>query len=424
MSKREKPLGDGLYLDTRCDSYLWRGRVNGKPKSKRIKHPQTGAVATTTNMTLTEARRIAKAIAGDVAGGGERFFPKPAEGITVRDAWKLYWDREAKILSSSKEKDSHWRRIIEPAIGDRIITTLDTDADLGALVERHLQAAYANGEKGNATLNLFKNLSAFFAWCEGRGRAATGVKVSPMRGLVKPIDPKRNKRPARALGEQELIWLFAALDRYSKAPCRSDGRAQRIRDCEATEVLLRSMCRRNEIFDRSWDDLSDEGLFIPKTKMGYPLLLPLTDSMRAIIGEKPEKGDRIFVAKSDWLAHTIEDIRPIMTEIAQEAGSNADFHTPDFDGEPNPSYFTLHDFRDTAKTWMGRQMREDEEPMFSRETQEACLNHREKGVGAIYNADLDDPRWALPQRKRAGALFNAYLDGLKAKALEQMALAA
>ena len=62
-------------------------------------------------------------------------------------------------------------------------------------------------------------------------------------------------------------------------------------------------------------------------------------------------------------------------------------------------------------------MRDDDMPMFPREVQEACLNHREGGVGAIYNADVESPYWALAQRKRAGAFWNNCLDRLKAEAL-------
>jgi hypothetical protein len=49
--------------------------------------------------------------------------------------------------------------------------------------------------------------------------------------------------------------------------------------------------------------------------------------------------------------------------------------------------------------------------------QEACLNHREGGVGAIYNADVGSPYWMLAQRKRAGEAWNAFLDRVKAGAL-------
>ena len=430
--KEEAVKSHGLYLDTLAKggkSYVWRGRVAGKPVRKVLRHPKTGAVATTLNMTLTEAKTIAKAIIADAAKGEGRHFPAKVEGITVSAAWRLYMERDGDKQEMAAQKRSHFKRHVEPLWGKRIISTI-TDDDCDALIEGVYTAALARGEVGAGANNLQKTLNTFFRWCVAKARTKTGVRSNPMDGMAMKANVALTKRPPRPLGARELVWLFRALDHYRNAPCRSDGRAQRIRDTEATEFLLRSMCRRTETFSAQWSWLVEGGLSIPAamTKNGYPILVPLTASMLELIGEQSDDvpdSAPIFVAKVDSIAHTIEDLRPIMNEIARKEGWNGDFDIQKLeDGSHNPDYFTLHDFRDTGKTFLQDQVRDDDEPMFSPMTQEACLNHREKGVGALYNGALDDPRWFYPQRKRAGAFYNDWLDGLKAKAMAKVKLAA
>lgn len=425
----ETALGDGLYLDTRCDSFVWRGRVNKKPTRKVIRHPQTDAVATTNNMTKTEARRIAKDMSADAANGGGKYFPAPAGGITVRDAWDIYMKRDGSKRKSAGEKRSHWTRFLEPAIGGMALANV-TRKDCASIVSKLLTEVTAKGENGNAALNLQKNMKRFFNWCADEGYGDTHLEQSPMVAMkARPIDVKLTKRPARALDDRELVWLYRALERFAATPRPKTTAEGRRRQVDATEALLRSMCRRNEVLDSDWSVVRDDGFLVPKDKAknGHPILVPWSDSFRALVGTKPDDVEttaKVFGGSAGWLARTIEDVRVLMNEIAREDGFNGDFCADKIDGVHNPHYFSLHDFRDTSKTWLARQLGEDDMPIFPREVQESCLNHREQGVGAIYNADLDDPRWFFSQRKRAGDAWNAYLDGLKAKALETRSMAA
>lgn len=420
-TKRETALGDGLYLDNRSNSYLWRGRVNGKPVSKRVRHPN-GAVGTTDNMTKTDARRVAKDMAADAANGtGRHFAVTPSGGVTVEQAWDFYWRREASTLRSKGEKRTHWTTVIKPEWGNKPLASI-TKRDCSTLVEKRLAAALEAGETGTAANNLMKTLKRFFAWCADEGYGATGLEQSPMDGLKrKPVDVKRTKRGSRALDEAELRWLFRAFESYATTLGHREIAVSKRRVVEAQEFLLRSLCRREDILAARWGWLQSDGLMIPRTKMGFPLLLPLTASMRALIGERPKDAADdapIWSLSVSHIAHEHADIRDHMTRVARRDGFNGDFSTPKFDGQHNPHYWTAHDYRDSGKTFLARQMRdEDDMPMFPREVQEAMLNHREGGVGAIYNADIASPYWALAQRKRAGAFWNAFLDRVKAEAL-------
>lgn len=428
--RRDHPLGDGCYLDTQSRTYIWRGRVAGKSARRAIRHPQTNMIATIATMSKTEAKRIAKGMTVDARRGEGVFAPEPdspasSEGITVQHAWAMYWMREASMLASSRQKKAHWEKVIQPQWGHRPLSSI-TDDDCCELINAAVALAESRNESGTAANNLFKTLQTFFNWCRGRGRPSTRLKVSPMDGMERPIDVTRTKRPARALDEQELIWLFRALAEYAAAPgLRAD--ANNARAAQATECLLRSMCRRSDIFAARWPWLQEDGLLIPKTKNSYAFLLPLPPSMRALIGDASGFGP-IWGSGMDRVAHTIEAVRRTMTGIAAKEGFSGDFSEEYLNKakrDRNPYHFTLHDFRDTAKGWLARQLRTDDDmPRYPLEVQEACLEHREKGVGAIYNANLSDPRWAYAQRKRAGEAWNAYLDTVKSKALAPNEIAA
>jgi integrase len=438
MTRKEQAVGShNLYLDPLADgskSYVWRGRVMGKPTRKVLRHPTTGAVATTANITLTEAKRIAKDMIADAANGGGRYFPiEHGTGITVRDAWDAYMKRDGSKLKSAGEKRSHWTRFIAPAIGRKKLVNVDRD-DCADIIGGLLAMADEKGENGNAALNLQKNMKRFFNWCADEGYSVTRLKASPMAAMRKrPIDVNLTKRPARSLTRLELKWFFMALDRFATTVGHKQTVEGQRRNADATEALLRSMCRRNEVMAATWAEVLQDGLMVTadRAKNNHPILVPWSPAFRALIGDRPDDAtdaENIFGYSAGHLSRVIEDVRVLMTEIAAADGFNGDF-VPEFFGEGdgkerNPFYFTLHDFRDTAKTWMQDQRRADHEPEFSKETQEACLNHREKGTGAIYNAALDDPYWFYAQRKRAGEAWNGYLDAIKAEALAPAALAA
>jgi hypothetical protein len=251
-TKRETALGDGLYLDNRSSTYLWRGRLNGKSKTHRIRHPN-GRVASVSDMKKAEARRLAKDIGADAANGGRRFFAvTPAGGVTVEQAWDAYWEREASLLQSRQEKQSHWTHFIKPAWTDRALASI-TKRDCATLLEERLRKAKVDGEDGTAANNLQKTLKRFFNWCvDAQGYGVTGLEASPMDGLKgKPHATKHTKGKSRGLDRQELVWFFRALERYAANVERFERAASKRRTMEAHEFLLRSMCRSEEVLGAS-----------------------------------------------------------------------------------------------------------------------------------------------------------------------------
>jgi len=395
--KGDTSLGGGLYRDDRgsSKSFVFRGRVSGKQVRKVLLNPVTGLPCTVENTTVTEARRYVADMKGDAANGGKKHFahidakPKPGDW-TVKQAWEAYMKAEGsqRRERTVEAKKALWTRFIEPAWGDRAVRTISR-RDCMALLSDVRQGFEAKGQQGTTTNVLHSNLGAFFKWC--LGRIELGVETDPMFGVPRPVKEKPD--PPRPLTTDELKTFFRAA---------AEVRATRARAIDAVEFLLRSSCRRNEIFDAQWGWLREDGLMIPaeKSKNGCAILVPLTDTMKALLGERPDSAsdnDRIFVNGSRWLSDGFEVLRDKMG-----------FH------------FTLHDFRDTFMTLMEEPQNEYDQPLFPMETRDACLNHRPGGVGAKhYHGGIREPRWFYAQRRGAGIFWNRWLDELKADALSQ-----
>lgn len=413
--KCEEPVGGGLYIDQRGKrkSYVWRGRVNGKPVRKVLCRPETGMTATIQNTTLTEARRFAKQYASDAVSGGIEHFahieakPKPGD-FNVTQAWADYMKHEGSKLRArtTENKASHFRRFIEPRWGAkpvRAITTKDCKALLNE-VRREFEAKRLVGAQVNV---LHSNLSKFFRFCAKRDEYR--VEFNPMLPLdERPINESLTRAPARDLTEVELRWFFQAAEQVA---------VTRRRGVEATEFLLRACLRRNEAFLAKWSWLLPDGLLVPAelAKNSYAILVPLTPTMLDLIGPRPANAkdeDRIFDWSLSWLIQTIRQIRPIMKRISGVSG--------DFDVKGDPRYFSLHNFRDTAFTLMGEPLDRYEQPIFSKDTRNGLLNHRPADVGSKrYDGKIQEARWLYGARKAAGAYWDDWLSRLKTEALEQ-----
>ena len=437
--KGDTPLGGGLYRDDRgkSKSFVFRGRVNGRTVRKVLLRPETGAVASADNTTVTEARRFIAELKGDAAAGGKQHFAhvnakaRPGD-FTVAQSWASYMAKEGstKRKRTSDRKAANYRRFIEPVWGERTVRSIST-ADCKALIGKVVAEFEAKGETGTPANKLHSDLNTFFAWCLTRYELK--VEGNPMfdrnAGKTIPTPVKEVPKPARDLEEWEIVLFFRAAQGYVSTPLsekalRRSAKAPetRRRSVEATEFALRSVCRRDENFTARWGWIQPDGLLVPASvaKMSQSILVPLTPQMLALIGERPpnaKDGDLIFGADSRWLQKALEGIRPIMTRIATD---EREFNG-DFADEEDGVHFTLHCFRDTFFTRMDEPRNEWEQPIFSAETRNACLNHRPADVGEKrYNGRRQDPRWKYAQRKGAVVFWNSWLDRLKAEAMAAM----
>ncbi|WP_114227017.1 MULTISPECIES: tyrosine-type recombinase/integrase [Sphingomonas] len=418
----EKAVEPGSPLWVRVEATADR---SGKARSKYVcrtvidRKSVRKIIGPVSEWTLSEAKRKALAIDADARDNGGAEHLATAKAVvgaqtgpcpnSVAEKFLDYMETEGKHKVSSKEKWTHYWRSIEPQWGARPVTSI-AKRDCVALLDLELKAAKARGETGTSANNLHKVLARFFNWVAGQGY----IEVSPMTGLKKKIDVSLTRRPPRPLNEQELIWLFQALDRLA------GPRAN------AIEFLLRSVCRIGNILDAKKENVGERGLLLPKTKNFTALMVPLTDSMKALLGDTEGAGNI-------WPGHlrrkagfVDEELRPMMEEIARADGFNGTFNVEHFaDKTRNLDFWTPHNFRDTATTWFENQLDADDDPLFPDHVQKAMLNHRPGSTkDKHYSAVALDPLWMYGARKKAGAAWNAYLDAVKAKALDQLKLAA
>jgi hypothetical protein len=369
-------------------------------------------------LTSTQLLWLCEAVQGVPAQPVEQ-----EEGPTVEDAWRLYMEREGgkRGKRTAEGKERIWRNHLH-VWASRPIRSI-TDDDCVGLLECKLKEAHARGEFGTGVNHVHKAMTRFFNWCMTHGRGATGMRSTPMLGIPKVVDETLTKRPPRPLSAQELRWLFQALAEFARVGGGKFLPDTAKRAAQALEFLLRSGCRRGNIFDALWGHVEAHGLFLPKTKNSTPLMVPLHPSMAALIGKRetttPDHA-LLWDAGDSFIGRAYEIVRQIMNRLAHAEGWNGDFTKEFIDGERNLTYTTLHDFRDSLTTILSR-------PPFrvASDDREALLNHRPATVESKhYNGDAQDAFWKIEERTEAGALWNDYLDRVKAEAINPTAKAA
>ena len=222
-------------------------------------------------------------------------------------------------------------------------------------------------DKHPTTANdLLRHLKAIFAFGVRRHR----VDGSPVAAFVAAKDAggKEHSR-TRALSRPELVQLFAAI---RKEPTFGGDNLLLVR-------LLLALCvRKGELFAAEWrefdlDGATDDGpvwhLPAKRSKTGAAQDIPLPPVAVAWLRMAQE-----LAAGSDWVFP------------ARRRGKRGRYEHVGMDTlnvalgrvEHNLDAFTIHDFRRTARTQLA-------ELGVAPHVAELCLNHKPRGVEAVYN---------------------------------------
>jgi integrase len=198
------------------------------------------------------------------------------------------------------------------------------------------------GKRGATSKNtMVKMLSSFFRWCEGEDR----IDASPARGV------KRTKEMARerVLDDAELAAVWHAAETAGAAGALA-------------RLLILTGCRRNEIAHLQWSEVTADAIVLPKerTKTGKAHRVALTSAMRGIIDALPRHPDRAYVLN--------DSSKPM--HVGGHAKDQIDVAL----AEP----WRFHDLRRSMATGMARRLK------IALPVIEACLNHKMKGVMAVY----------------------------------------
>jgi integrase len=306
-------------------------------------------------LTLTDARKEAKAKLGDVAKGkdplAERQRQEGEATNTLKAITEEYLKREGGKLRSADVRKATFERLVFPVLGSKqiesikrseIVRLLDKIEDQNGASMAHLTLAF---------------LSRVMNWHAGRNDDF----LSPIRrgmGRIKPGEQARD----RVLSDDELraIWKAAESTPGPFGYC--------------VRFLLLTATRRNEATDMRRDEVSNGDWIIPADRMKGKRehVVPLSPAAKAIIDDMPNLGPYVFTADGSG------PIRGFTKRKAKlDDAVLAELRKQDPEAKPRPNW-TLHDLRRTARSLMSR-------AGVNTDIAERCLAHGMGGVRGVYD---------------------------------------
>jgi integrase len=349
-------------------SFVWFHRVAGRPYLETLgrwdENPKGG------DLTVLAAIMAAQKRAKAVRDGDED--PRPDRTRRVQDGSKSSADNVAGMLDEFVEQyvvkaaklrsaDSIKRtleRLVKPHIGAIGLYALRR-SDVARMLDR---IADGHGPvMADRTLAIVRKA---FNW-----RAARDDDFHPpiAKGMAR-TKPKERERQ-RALSDQEIRDVWSALETIVDPACYP----------AFIRILLLTATRRDEAAKMCWDEINGELWTIPavRYKTGRKTgdhVIPLTDAVRSIIGEKPKEakqrpfvisttgGEKSFSGYSKAKALLDKKIAELRTKARRE---------------PMPAW-SLHDLRRTARSLMSR-------AGVPSDHAERVLGHVIAGVRSVYD---------------------------------------
>jgi len=298
-------------------------------------------------LTLTDARKEAKAKLGDVAKGvdplAEKRRQEGAATNTLRAVTEEYMKREGAKLRSVDSRKATFERLIFPVLGARQIDDIRR-SDIVRLLDK------VEDERGSCMAHLvLAYISKVMNWHASRDDEFRSPIVRGM-GRIKPADHARE----RVLTDEELRAIWQAAE-SATGPFGSFVR-----------FALLTATRRNEAAHMRRDELSNGDWIMPaermKGKKGHKRdhLVPLSAAAKAIIDDLPVLGPFVFTANGR---------RPIRGFATFKA---------DFDRRRGVTGWRIHDLRRTARSLMSR-------AGVGADIAERCLAHVIGGVRGVYD---------------------------------------
>ncbi|MDG1084736.1 MAG: tyrosine-type recombinase/integrase [Planktotalea sp.] len=256
------------------------------------------------NITVEEARLLAKEVLGDVAKG-----ENPAEDIaqhrrapTVAALCERFF--EVHVMERCKPStQSEYRRAIDlfinPALGSFKLVDLERK-DVAELHHKFRDKPY----QANRTLGV---LSKMFNLAEIWGLRPDGS--NPCRHVPKYREHKRE----RYLSQIELQRLGQVL-----SEAEQDG-SETPYMMSAFRLLILTGCRLGEIQTLQWDFITDQGMELPDTKTGARRI-PLPSAARALLSAIPRVYGNPYVIVGKVAGKHATDFQHPWRRIRERAG--------------------------------------------------------------------------------------------------------
>lgn len=357
--------GDGLTftLSTKgTAAWTLRYRHGGRRKEMTLgRYPDMG-LADARKAATAARKRVNEGV--DVAREKQEAIAETKAAGTMRELCEEFMRRKVETERRRPEKA---RKLIEgniiPAFGQQLARDV-TDRQIVALLDRIRESGTLAKKKrsdkspapsvANHVLRLLKQIFRF-------GRSRRYLDHNPAIDIGTDAAGGKERPRTRALDRNEIAALLRALP-------RADIHAA---DALAIRIILATCVRVSELVNASWEHVDIEsGLWhVPaaNTKTQEPIDIPLAPQVAGWFAEL-----RALAGDSAWVLPTrrLQLERPnIQAQTLDRALKKVPHGLP---------HFVLHDLRRTARTQLAVLG-------VSKEIAERCLNHKLKGVEAIYN---------------------------------------
>lgn len=343
-------------------TWLWRGRVKGQPVTLTLGEYPVHSVV--------DAQEWANKLTRDRDNGVDIRAAKAATKVaavaaeidatrTVDACFEIYFEHDGGHGKDAKGKRQKYERELKPLIGQRLISDITFD-DLSEIV-----ADKAETYPGAAN-KLHALIARMWKWLAMHpvGRRASGLKINVFAGAFLP-----SKTAVRNtfLADDAVRWLYQALDE-EPANWR-----------HFYKLLLLTGQRRCEISDLRWSQIlgGNEPYILLKSqqaKNDRAHIVPLSpQAMIEIDAAKKLAGNSRFVFPADGnpdSERSISGFAKTHERIFFNTLMIAHSETPDAAWDDILTYWTLHDFRRTMRTWMSR-----EENKIDKHVAEAIISH-------------------------------------------------
>jgi len=345
-------------------SYVVQYRAGRRSKRMHLK----------AGLTLSDARREAKAIIGKVAKGGDPLAERRKEiaagADTLRSICEEYFRMELGVkrdadgcpvfpengngkLRSARQRVGVIERLVYPKLGTSPIGDIKR-SDLIRLLDK---IAEENGEVMSD--HVLAYVRKVMNWHASR---SDDFRSPIVRGMARTKPSERRRQRILSDDEIRIVWRVAETKEGSGGAL--------------VQFLLLTAARRNEAARMNRSELVSGDWVIPEAryKTGRKLLLPLAPAAVSVLGRLPTIGKRGLVFTSDGR-------RPIggfsKFKRTFDADVLAELRKQDPEAKSLPRW-TLHDLRRTARTLMSR-------AGVDPDTAERCLGHVISGVRGTYD---------------------------------------
>jgi integrase len=253
-------------------SYVVQYRAAGRSRRMHLK----------AGLTLTAARKEAKAILGAVARGGDpltaRRKAERADSNTLKAVVEEYLVRDGTRLRTIGQRRASFERHVLPKLGDRQIGDI-TRTDIVRLLD-HI----ADRTGAPMADHVLAYLRRVMTWHASR---SDDFRSPIVRGMARTRPSQRRRQRVLSDDELKAVW------RVTEASQSAFGYLVRFLLLTATRRTESAAMRCNEIAGDEW--------IIPQEryKTGLELVIPLSPAAQAVLAAVPRIGKSGFVFTTD-----------------------------------------------------------------------------------------------------------------------------